>query len=117
MNFFSRQKPRTPGETVKSLKENIGRIDQGSPEAKKRVSRLVEHFAELWTDHQTNEEISRTLASIKTLISGDEANEPSPDVIAQVANEVYAQDLLSLMVINLAKFEFEVRWYASLVSS
>lgn len=34
--------------------------------------------------------------------------EPSADVVAQVANEVYAQDLLSLMVVHLEKFEFEV---------
>lgn len=38
MNFFSRQKTRTPAETVRSLKENIVRLDQpGSGESKKRV--------------------------------------------------------------------------------
>ena len=46
--------------------------------------------------------------SIKTSLSGEGDVEPSADVIAQIANEVYAQDLLSLMVVNMAKLEFEV---------
>ncbi|RXK35187.1 calcium binding protein 39 [Tremella mesenterica] len=94
MNFFSRQKTRTPQETVRSLKENIVRLDQSSSgETKKRI----------------NEEVSRLLSSIKTSLIGDEIAEPSPDIVAQIANEIYAQDLLSLMVIHLAKFEFEAR--------
>ena len=57
---------------------------------------------------QVNEEVSRLLATIKAYLSGENEVEPSADVIAQVANEVYAQDVLSLMVVHLAKFEFEV---------
>lgn len=41
-------------------------------------------------------------------LTGENETEPSSDVIAQVANEVYAQDLLSLMVVHMGKFEFEV---------
>jgi calcium binding protein 39 len=41
-------------------------------------------------------------------LTGENEAEPSADVIAQVANEVYAQDLLSLMVVHMGKFEFEV---------
>lgn len=59
-------------------------------------------------DGQTNEEISRLLSSVKGYLTGENEAEPSADVIAQVANEVYAQDLLSLMVVHMAKFEFEV---------
>jgi calcium binding protein 39 len=58
--------------------------------------------------NQVNEEISRLLTAIKTSLSGEGEAEASPDIIAQVANEVYAQDLLSLMVTNLSKFDFEV---------
>lgn len=94
MNFFNRQKTRTPAETVKSLRENINRLDQaGSGETKRR----------------TNEEISRLISSLKTSLSGEGDLEPSSDVLAQVANEVYAQDLLSLLVVDMAKFEFEAR--------
>ena len=71
----------------------------------------AEHFA----DRQTNEEITRLLAATKILLTGENEIEPSADIIAQVANEVYAQDLLSLMVIHMSKFEFEVsrRWRKS----
>ena len=41
-------------------------------------------------------------------LSGDGVEDASGDVVALVANEVYALDLLNLMVVNLAKFEFEV---------
>jgi len=44
MNFFSRQKTRTPAETVRALKENIVRLDSaGSGEGKKRVSSCHPH--------------------------------------------------------------------------
>ncbi|RSH93317.1 hypothetical protein EHS25_007671 [Saitozyma podzolica] len=81
MNFFNRQKTRSPGETVRALRESVLRLDQSSGEARKRIS----------------EEVSRLLASVKTSLSGDAESDPSPDVIAMVANEVYASELLSLL--------------------
>ncbi|KAK8849701.1 hypothetical protein IAR55_005036 [Kwoniella newhampshirensis] len=94
MNFFNRQKTRSPGDAVKSLRENIVRLDQSvAGEGRKRI----------------NEEISRLLASVKSSLSGEGDVEPSPDAVAQIANEVYAQDLLSLMIIHLGKFDFEAR--------
>lgn len=57
---------------------------------------------------QINEDISRQLSIVKILLSGEGDTEPNPDAVAQVANEVYAQDLLSLMVVHLGKFDFEV---------
>ncbi|ORY34730.1 putative transcriptional repressor [Naematelia encephala] len=94
MNFFNRQKTRSPAEIVKGLRDSIVRLDSAaSGEAKKRV----------------NEEVTRSLAATKASLCGEGEAEPSPDVVAQVANEVYAQDLLSLMVIHLDKFEFEAK--------
>ena len=57
---------------------------------------------------QINEEISRLLSSTRHALSGEGVEDASGDVVALVANEVYALDLLNLMVVNLAKFEFEV---------
>ncbi len=34
--------------------------------------------------------------------------EPSPESISQLANEVYAQDVLRLMIVNLHRMDFEV---------
>lgn len=58
---------------------------------------------------QVNEDISRSLASLKLTLSGEGDVPSSPDVLAQVANEVYQSDLLSQLVVNMPKFEFEVR--------
>lgn len=48
------------------------------------------------------------MSIVKTLLSGEGDSEPNRDAVAQVANEVYAQDLLSSMVVHLGKFDFEV---------
>lgn len=37
-------------------------------------------------------------------------NEPQPEQVAQLAQEAYNNDLLQLVVQNIAKFEFEVRF-------
>lgn len=36
-------------------------------------------------------------------------NDPQPEVIAQLAQEVYANDILQLLVLHIWRFEFEVR--------
>jgi len=36
-------------------------------------------------------------------------NDPQPEIIAQLAQEVYANDLLHLLVLHIWRFEFEVR--------
>jgi calcium binding protein 39 len=56
--------------------------------------------------------VSRLLAATKISLTGEGEVEASPDVIAQVANEVYAQDLLSLMITHIGKLEFEVGGYS-----
>ena len=38
-------------------------------------------------------------------------HDPSPDLVAQLAQEVYRADLLQLLVLNIQKFEFEVDIY------
>jgi len=35
-------------------------------------------------------------------------HEPSPDIIAQLAQETYKADLLQLLILSIQKFEFEV---------
>lgn len=139
MNFFSRQKTRTPADIVKSLKDNIIRLDNAPAGEASRKVRYLEinqqvafgyfcgfrggriairfHKIRLWPTReypltmlptQVNEDISRQLSIVKTLLSGEGDTEPNPDAVAQVANEMYAQDLLSSMVVHLGKFDFEV---------
>lgn len=36
-------------------------------------------------------------------------HDPSPELVTQLAQEVYRTDLLQLLVSNISKFEFEVQ--------
>lgn len=56
-----------------------------------------------------NEDITRSIQGIKVGLCGDAEHDASPDVITQIANEVYAQDILGLIVSHLSQLDFEVR--------
>lgn len=55
-----------------------------------------------------NEDITRSISAIKVGLCGDAEHDAAPEVIAQIANEVYAQDIMSLVVTHIGKLEFEV---------
>ena len=75
------------------------------------------------------EEISKYIIAMKNILYGEgefgwcccpsnspfpgEAD-PSPDLVTQLANEVYSNDLLSLFINNLSYLEFEVSFWALL---
>ncbi|BGP65332.1 Hym1p [Rhodotorula toruloides] len=97
MNFFrpSGSKTKAPPDLVRSLREAIYKLDspQVGPEQKRKA----------------NEDISKYLFQMKVLLYGDGETEPQPEIIAQLAQEVYANDLLQLLVHNIWRFEFEAR--------
>ncbi|WOO81422.1 calcium-binding protein 39 family protein [Vanrija pseudolonga] len=94
MNFFNRSRTRTPVESVRALRENIGRLGTAmSAEQKKRVT----------------EENSRLIATVKACLCGEGDVDSTPETVTAVANEVYNQDLLSQLVTNLPRLEFEAR--------
>lgn len=45
---------------------------------------------------------------MKIILDGDGEAEPLPDQVAQLAQEVYNNDILQLLVLNIWRFEFEV---------
>lgn len=47
---------------------------------------------------------------MKVGLCGDAEHDATPEVIAQIANEVYAQDIMGLVVTHLGKLEFEVSY-------
>lgn len=55
------------------------------------------------------EEISKTLCHIKNILFGDGDSEPQPELVAQLAQEVYSHDVLQLLVAHIGKFEFEAK--------
>lgn len=46
---------------------------------------------------------------MKAILYGDGENEPQAEQVAQLAQEVYNQDVLQLLVLNIWRFDFEVR--------
>ncbi|KAJ1974754.1 conidiophore development protein hyma [Dimargaris verticillata] len=89
MNFLFKSKVKNPHELVKTVREATLKL--GPNENKK-----------------ANEEISKCLVSMRTILSGDGENEAAPDQVAQLSQETYKYDLLPLLVANLGRFEFEV---------
>ncbi|VDC03188.1 unnamed protein product [Peniophora sp. CBMAI 1063] len=58
-------------------------------------------------DRVAEQTLSKSLQQIKGLLYGD--GEPVPELLAQLAQEVYSTDLLYLLVTHIAKFDFESR--------
>ncbi|CAJ0651508.1 5244_t:CDS:2 [Entrophospora sp. SA101] len=59
--------------------------------------------------HKASEDISKNLTTMKTILYGDGENEPVPETVAQLAQEVYNNDILHLLVLNIWRFEFEAK--------
>jgi len=86
--FFGGKKQKTPQELVKSVKELLTSAKGGE---------------------KSSEELSKNIAGMKYVLYGDNEHEPNPDATVLLANEIYSSDLLPLLIINLAKLEFEAR--------
>ena len=46
---------------------------------------------------------------MKSLLYGEAEHEPNPEIVAQLAQEIYAYDLLPLMITHMIRLEFEVK--------
>ncbi|CAD6579807.1 MAG: hypothetical protein CYPHOPRED_001013 [Cyphobasidiales sp. Tagirdzhanova-0007] len=92
---FWRTKQRTPSELIRALRDNIGKLDAGNVgnEARRKAT----------------EDISKTLTQVKTVLNGDGESDPQPELVAQLAQEVYSNDMLQLVVANMYRYEFEAR--------
>ncbi|KAI8582716.1 hypothetical protein K450DRAFT_269069 [Umbelopsis ramanniana AG] len=91
MNFnLFKPKQKTPPELVRNLKDAVHRLDTSDK-------------------RKANEDISKTLLAMKTILYGDGDNDPIPEQVAQLSQEVHNNDLLQLLVFNMQKFEFEAR--------
>lgn len=59
--------------------------------------------------YQYSEDVSKNLSQMKAILYGDGESEPQAEQVAQLAQEVYNQDVLQLLVLNIWRFDFEVR--------
>ncbi|CAG8504274.1 1432_t:CDS:10 [Funneliformis caledonium] len=90
MSFLFKSKQKTPHELVKILKDAINKLDGLD---KKKAS----------------EDISKNLTTMKTILYGDGDSDPVQETVAQLAQEVYNNDILQLLVLNIWRFEFEAK--------
>ncbi|KAI8915069.1 Mo25-like protein [Entophlyctis helioformis] len=90
MSFLFKQKPKSPAELVRGIKDAVQRRDSGD-------------------SRKANEEISKGLAAMKNILYGDGENDPVPELVTQLSSEVINADLLVLLVNNIQYLEFEAK--------
>lgn len=91
MAFLLKRNPKTPADLVRALNELICKWDQNADLRKYQ------------------DDLARYLKQIKVILHGDEDQEPQQDQIAALAQEVHATDLLSHLVHNIRKLDFDLR--------
>jgi calcium binding protein 39 len=88
MPLFSRSKG--PQDFVNNLKSVLLLLEKGE----KRYEKVAE-------------DITKNLSGIKTILYGTNDQEPQTEQIAQLAQEIYAAQLIKIMIDNLQKVDFE----------
>ncbi|GFS38444.1 protein Mo25, partial [Nephila pilipes] len=82
---------KSPSELVKVLREAIVALEKGDKKAEK-----------------AQEDVSKHLALMKTMLYGSSDQEPNSDIaVAQLAQELYNCNMLLLLVQNLPRIDFE----------
>lgn len=66
---------------------------------------------------QTSEDVSKTLLAIKNMLYGTGEQDPQTELNAQLAQEMYNNNMLQLLIQNLHKIDFEVTLRAFLTLS
>lgn len=63
------------------------------------------------------EEVSKSLAAIKTILYGSGEQEPQTDNVTKLALDFYHNDMIFFLIDNLHKVDFEVWWNVLLIAS
>ncbi|ABN66842.2 predicted protein [Scheffersomyces stipitis CBS 6054] len=92
MAFLFKRNPKTPQDIVRALNDSVLKLDVNSDNNKKY-----------------QDECARLLAQVKVVLHGDDENDPQPDQISHLAQEVYATDCLYTLIANLKKLSFDSR--------
>ncbi|EGV61908.1 Hym1p [Yamadazyma tenuis] len=100
MSFLFKRNPRTPQEVVRSLNEQISKIDLTNDNHKKY-----------------QDDCARFLKQMKVILNGDDETEPQPDQITLLAQEIYQTDCLYYLITNLSKLNFDSRKDVSILFS
>lgn len=92
MTFLFKRNPKTPPDFIKALNEQVVKLDYNNDNNKKY-----------------QDDCARYLKQIKIILHGDDENEPQPDQIGILAQEIYATDCLYNLIYNLKKLDFDSR--------
>lgn len=99
MSFLFKRNPKTVGDLIRILNEQITKVEGSSGSDKKKAQ----------------EEVSRYLATIKTIINGEEnplsdaTHSSQTELLTQLSQEIYASDLMSNLILGLNDIEFDSR--------
>ncbi|CAH2351551.1 protein Hym1p [[Candida] railenensis] len=91
MAFLFKRNPKTPPDLIRALNEQVVKLDQTIDNKKYQ------------------DEAARYLTQVKLILHGDDDNDPQPDQISQLAQEVYSSDCLYLLIYSLKKLDFDSR--------
>ncbi|CAG8478704.1 3004_t:CDS:10 [Funneliformis mosseae] len=110
MSFLFKSKQKTPHELVKILKDAINKLD-GLDKKKELLWAVYVYFLTL----------RRVVPDLSTNLYSDKDkrrkgphqmsfhSDPVQETVAQLAQEVYNNDILQLLVLNIWRFEFEAK--------
>lgn len=98
---FGRKQPK-PADLVKNTRESLTVLEKEANQNK--AEKAVE-------------DITKNLNQMKNILYGDpeSGTEPNQDLIVTLANDIYAQDFIPLLLNHLAKFEFEAKKDVALI--
>ncbi|KAL7750426.1 Hym1p [Sorochytrium milnesiophthora] len=98
MSFLFKAKAKTPQDLVRSVRDGIVKLDTSDRKSDK-----------------AGEELSKNLNAMKHMLIGDGEHDPDPHIVSTIAQEVYNTDLMSLLVNQLSRFEFESKKDVTLI--
>ncbi|CAK9440260.1 uncharacterized protein LODBEIA_P43600 [Lodderomyces beijingensis] len=97
MAFLFKRNPKTPGELVRALNDQLAKLDYKD----------ATHDPSSFRKYQ--EEAARHLKHVKVSIYGDDEMEIQPDQVQHILHELLSTNTLFLLTVNLAKLDFDSR--------
>ncbi|KAI8449835.1 calcium binding protein 39 [Phakopsora pachyrhizi] len=149
MAFLFKSKTKSPQELVRSIRDNLNRLEANQPTTTTTTTTSTSNSHQE-SNRKINEELNKSLHQIKSILTGptslssnhdsgsstssqtidDQSNSAStsnsnsnsntssssasasnssPELIAQLAQDIYSTDLLSSFLLNLHRLDFESR--------
>uniref|UniRef100_A0A1I7ZP93 Calcium-binding protein 39-like n=1 Tax=Steinernema glaseri TaxID=37863 RepID=A0A1I7ZP93_9BILA len=90
---------RSPAEVVKNLRDALLVLEKNEKKSEKKAA----------------DDINRWLQAVKVFIYGQEGQEPNTEQVAQLAQEIYNNSILQMLITNLAKLDFESKKDVALI--